>query len=184
MASMRHQLQYQLLGNSYIHVPRFLHHILSQLMIHELLSGYIQLQEVHLGWNAINKISLDNAVWSFSGQRHTHLQTCSSASTEYEYIELEVYKRSECPSGQTSSRAVVSSSIFWRILLKEVPLGVIMVVKADRCGRLQTPTSASLLHPEQLHFTLDFHTAFLQRPSWAQSLWKTSDKDKLFTKCI
>lgn len=40
-----------------------------------------------------------------------------------------------------------------------------MVVKEDGGGRLQTPIPASLLHPEQLHFTLDFHIAFLQGAS-------------------
>lgn len=58
-----------------------------------------------------------------------HLQTCS-ASTEYELYRIwNTHKVRMSFRSNMLSRAVVSSSIFWRIFHKEVPLVVTMVVK-------------------------------------------------------
>lgn len=100
----------------------------------------------------------------------------SRASIEHGPYWVEVHK-SECHSGQTchpgqwfSNFALKTST--W---CKEVSFGVTMVVKDDGYGRLQTPTSASPLHLEQLHFYSGLPHTFIQRASWPQSLWKTND---------
>lgn len=60
-----------------------------------------------------------------------------------------------------------------------------MVVKEDSCSRLQAPTPASFLHPEQLHFYSGLLQRFHSKSFMAtKPLENQRSKSKSFTKCL